>query len=240
MSVSKIQKFIDKPIVCNEVITRQPLLVTSSKGFSIKRNCDLISELGYYLDIKAEAGGQFASLYPWIVKNLPYKVQQFETLVLYVWLGTCDLTFKEGKYIKLRHTTDQQAQQYLVYQINKWIQFVRKFSTVKLIFLEIPPYSITQWNSYKGHANPQIFHQDDKVLLRRICYLNEYLTEVNFQSGVQSPKFILDTLLYRKKQGETRRSHVNYKLFKDGVHPSQLLARCWTKKLIAAVLKDCV
>lgn len=236
MSLSKLQKFLEKPIEAPHSLRYKPVLVTSSKGFSLKHHLDIIQNFGYTIDFHCRAGARFDQSYYWLTKNLSNIVEKNDSVLLYIWLGTCDITTKKGPFISLSHKTDEECNSYLKYHIGNIISFVSKFPTVKLVFLEIPPYSIQRWNDYKGHANSESFAQHDIVLERRVEYLNNYIKEVNSKSGVNSLNFRCDLLQY-KRAG--RKPSINYSLYKDGIHPNPVLARFWMKRLVTKVFSDC-
>lgn len=238
---SKLNKFIQKPIEWEGKLVRRPVLLTSSKGFSLSRNLDIARSLGIEFQIVSKAGARFADYLPWLYRNLQGLVSTHGQITLYIWLGTCDLTVKRGPFIELRHSTDENAQLYLLRYINEFRNFVSSFPTVKLVFIEIPPYSIVEWNRFKGHSDPDSFQSQEKSLRDRILFLNDYLHSVNAELGVRSPSLRVDLLHYRKSRNkETRRVSVNFSLYKDGIHPGKLLARVWFKKIVVAVVRDCV
>ena len=169
MSFSKLNKFICKPIENDgRSLIRKPIILTSSKGFYLRNNLDILNDYGVNADIICKAGARFADYYPWLQRNLANKVKCHDKIVLYVWLGTCDLTVKTGKFINLRHHSNELANQYVTTHINKYIHFISQFESVKLVLVEIPPYSIVEWNRVKGHSNPEYFSEQDSVLRERI------------------------------------------------------------------------
>ena len=110
---------------------------------------------------------------------MPKKVAQFGNNVLYIFLGTCHLTLRKGKYIELRHDNNALAISYLQYQIIRYLQFVFRFQPVFIVFLEIPPYSIETWDKRRGHREPANFHSQDLLLCERILLVNEYIKKSN-------------------------------------------------------------
>ena len=103
--------------------------------------------------------------------------------MIYCFVGTCDLTRfiesnptekrKHQKFIELRHSSDFEAVQSLIYEINRYLKFISKFPSVKIIFLEIPPYSIREWNKAKGHPDPDSFLSQDLALYERLSLVND-------------------------------------------------------------------
>ena len=240
MSKRKLQKYIDRPLNFNGSLTKHAILLSDSKGFSLKSHVDLLDKFNHQIEIIYQSGAQYQTYLNWLHKNLHKKVKIHRQIIIYVYLGTCDLTFKQGKFIKLRHSDELKAFSHIQSQITRYINFVSRFPTVKLVFLEIPPYSIVKYNEAKGHINPQDYHSQDLELTQRIAYANDYLREVNDRRCVAPPRFKLDLLKFRKQEGGKQRVSLNFKLYKDGIHPSYLSARCWMKRIVARMLADCL
>ena len=245
MSQSKIRKYIDRPLHFNGRLRSKPVILSDSKGFSLKPHLDLVHQFQENIIIECRAGARFQDYFHWLRINLITLVQSFGNIVLYIFLGTCDLTFKKGKFTELRHKDDISAISYVKFQIERYLAFVKNFSTVTLVFLEIPPYSIEAWNRAKGHRDPKNFHSQDFILLERIALVNEYIRSVNERSSesrktpLSSPRFKLDLLKFRKEKGGKQRVSINFSNYKDGIHPTCLLARCWMKRIVTQVLIDC-
>ncbi|PJE78473.1 hypothetical protein CI610_02586 [invertebrate metagenome] len=236
MSLSKLKKFLEKPLNAPDSLKFTPVLLTSSKGFSLRNHLDIIECLGYKFDFYCKAGAKFDQSYSWLTKNLSGIIDKHGNITLYIWLGTCDITTKRGPFISLSHSTDEECSDYCKFHIDRLVKFISTFSKVKLVFLEIPPYSIRVWNAYKGHANPESYNQQDVILENRIEILNSYIKDINCRLGVHSLNFRCDLLQY-KRAG--RKPVINYSLYKDGIHPSPVLARFWMKRLVAKAFVDC-
>lgn len=245
MSQSKLRKYIDRPLHFNGRLRSKPVLISDSKGFSLKPHLDLIKQFQENIIIECRAGARFQDYFHWLRSNLHRLVQNFDNIVLYVFLGTCDLTLKKGKFTELRHKNDSSAVSYVKFQIERYLSFVKNFPSVTLVFLEIPPYSIEAWNKAKGHRDPKFFHSQDFILLERIALVNEYIRSVNERSSehrktpLSSPRFKLDLIKFRKEKGGKQRRSLNFSNYRDGIHPTCLLARCWMKHIVAQILIDC-
>lgn len=238
---SKLQKYIERPLYFNGRLKCKPILIADSKGNYLKSHSDIISNFGYSVEFVCRGGARFQDYFHWLRYNLENKVNQYGNIVLYIWLGTCDLSVKKGKFTELRHTDDSTAISYMKFQIDRYISFVSNFPSVTLVFLEIPPYSIKEWNHSKGFHNPQLFHSQDLILLERVSLVNEYIRLVNENTFVTSPRFKLDLLRFRKAKGDkSHRASLNFSTYKDGIHPGYLLARCWMKRLVQQIFKDCL
>ena len=97
-----------------------------------------------------------------------------------------------------------------------------------------------KYNEAKGHINPQDYHSQDLELTQRIAFANDYILEVNDRRCVATPGFKLELLKFRKQEGGKQRVSLNFKLYKDGIHPSYLLARRWIKRIVARMFADCL
>lgn len=241
MSHTKLRKYVEAPIRFSGRLTKQPILIGDSKGNYLKSHSDLIEQFHSFIDFQCRGGARFADYFPWLVKNLQKKVDRYGCITLYIFLGTCDLTTRKGKYIELRHTDDAIAVSYLKYQIDRFFNFVSNFPTVSIVFLEIPPYSIQEWNKSRGHRDYKSFLSQDLALYERLSLVNEYIKTVNERTNVKSPRFHLDLLRTRKCTGDShKRASINFAGYKDGIHPLPLLARCWLKRIIILILADCL
>lgn len=239
MSKNKFQKFIDKPLIRPEQLVYKPILISTSKGNYLKNHVDLARSYNLEIDFHCKPGGRFNDFYIWLNRELPTKLHTHKKVVLYIWLGTCDLSYKSGRFVYLRHVTDNAAVSYLIEQIDKFRKLLLRFGpSVKPVFLEIPPYSIQNWNLVKGHPDPGVFKADDVALGHRIALVNEYISCVNEKHNVLSIKFKLDLLKVRKGK-HSKRISVHFADLKDGIHPTPLLARYWMKRLITRIFIDC-
>ena len=135
---------------------------------------------------------RFLDQYFWLRNNLRRKICKYGHITLYCFLGTCDLTLKKTKYITnsqgknvrrnyidLRHNSDAEAFSYIQTQIQRFIDFLSQFPTVKIVFLKIPLYSIQKYNKYLGNEDYADYRENDFRLTDRIVLCNEYITEVN-------------------------------------------------------------
>ena len=239
MSLSKLEKYLDRPLKASTVQTKYAILLSSSKGNYVKPHSDILNYVGLDVEFACKAGGTFTSQFYWLKRNLPDRVSRYQSVVVFVWLGTCDLTFKKEKYIKLRHETHEEAVGAMTSSIQNFISFSAHFPSVQLYFIEIPPYSIVEWNKYKGHPTPLDYKAQDILLDHRIILVNEFIRQVNEVRGFSSPRFRLNVTRYRKAQGGSQRRSITFNLFKDGIHPGEILARCWMKNLVSKFIYFC-
>lgn len=253
MSKHRVLKYNKRPNNFEGPLKYKPILVSDSKGNYLKNHSHIIEEKGYSIDFVCRGGLRFLDQFYWLKNNLQRKVNTYKHVVLYIWLGTCDLTVKNKivytdsnnkiirrNYIDLRHSSDTTAVTYIQNQIKKYLDFVSHFPTVKIVFLKIPYYSIQYYNKYLGNENFASFRENDLRLTDRITLINDFIQEVNKSNGFRSPNFKKDLQNNRKSHGDIgSRSSLNFSLYKDGIHPDPDLAYCWMKKIITQIFIDC-
>ncbi|MCG8049519.1 MAG: hypothetical protein JAY66_28240 [Candidatus Thiodiazotropha taylori] len=152
---------------------------------------------------------------------------------LYVWLGTCDLTTKAADHsLHLRNRNDDDCYRYVFTQIQRFYQLTAHYKEVKLVFLQIPPYSIVRWHENKCRPVTQGNKQDDLILFRRICYINEFIDTINDSHMVSSVRFKLDLFQEKKTRNRKGRKSVTYSHYLDGIHPNNQLSMVWLKRIV--------
>ena len=232
MSIRKIRKFLEKPIPLEDKhLQKQIILISDSKG-SYLRRVDIYRN--YIFRYICRGGATFRQQYYYVKHNIHTFNRNSHFLI---WLGTCDLTNKNGKYIKLNSKTDSSVRS-ILYFIEQFRELFRRHNFT-YSFLECPPYTIVGWNTSKGHPFPDSFLEDDQTLIHQIALVNERIREINSENLVQSPRFSLD--LYRSHGSKQHAHHCNFnfKLYTDGIHPTEILSQCWLKSIVLHVLKYC-
>ena len=154
---NKLQKYVDRALRHPGRLRIHAILISDSKGNYLRKHHDLISQFGYQIEFQCHGGARFYEYFYWLQKNLVNRVRICGQVVLYIFLGTCELTLKRAKFIDLKHEKDENAVSYVQYQIQRCLNYVSNFPTVSIVFLQIPPYSIQAWNSSRGHRDPSSF-----------------------------------------------------------------------------------
>ena len=253
MSKHRVLKYNKRPTNFIGPLKSKPILLSDSKGNYLREFSYLIENEGYSIEFICRGGLRFLDQYFWLQNNLRKKVDKYGYITLYCFLGTCDLTLKKTKYvtnshgksirknyIDLRHSTDAEAFTYIQTQIDRYVDFVSKFPTVKIVFLKIPLYSIQRYNKYLGNDDYADYRQSDFRLTDRIALCNDYIAEINRSNSVTSPNFKKDVQRDRKANGDIgSRTSLDFSLYKDGLHPNPALAYCWMKKLVTQIFVDC-
>ena len=109
-------------------------------------------------------------------KNIKNFIHRNGRLLLVIWTGTCDLTRKVyvspgdgsrkvNRFVDLSGTTPDEiiAQYQHICELERCL-----WKFIQVLILECPYYSITIWNSVKGHKDISIFEENYRVLHDRI------------------------------------------------------------------------
>ena len=244
MSVASVKKKLrsfltktrDECVVQHTWVRQTPVVLTDSKGrYTIAAANDINSEP--IISWWARSGRTSAQGVQLVSRSLNLLNDTHKTTQLYVWLGTCDLTIKQGRYIHLK-TTDENSVDEILRNFEQIVELVRNVNC-KVTFLHCPIYSIAIYNKYRGHPDVAEFHGYDVILKNQIARLNDninYLNSVNNTSI--SPAFT--RLVYATKRVRNRSSsRYCYELYVDGIHPDILLARVWNMLILRRVIRDC-
>jgi hypothetical protein len=184
MTENKIRKFISKPPSGKR--THQPIILTDSKGNYLKKYAchDVEKQIVWLPKIgaKIEDGTQ------WLKSNISKKIINYGDIWLYVWMGTCNLTSKNKKYISLKSENDEEVDK-IISKYNDIIKIINRYPGTKVTFMETPVYSIKNWNESKGHKDPNVFvEQDENLSIRVITKLPN--SEQSSKGKVKTHKYI--------------------------------------------------
>ena len=117
----------------------------------------------------------------WFVQNQHSPVT-FDRMVMIFFYRTCNVFFICYAVILLQYSKSSRTNS-SVYKTNSVFKqfyfFTKDFDNVKLVFIELPIYSIYWWNKYKGHSNPEQFKSDDCIPHVQIDLLNQYIRDFN-------------------------------------------------------------
>lgn len=234
MTDAKLKRYLQRELHAKE-IKNDLILLTDSKGNYLQRHLTkystdfpAISKIHF----ESHSGRNLVQGLYWLQANIQRLLTCFNKLSIYVWLGTCDLTYKRGRYIYLQHRSDELCCSYISHIIERYYSFLASYSTVTVVFLYIPPYSIVHWNLKKGLPVSDNTRADDLILYNRVCLVNDFIRYCNDRRDVESPRFHLDLRNERKVAGKETRKSITYKKYLDGIHPDELLAEVWLKRII--------
>ena len=226
----------------------QIILVTDSKGHSIRRVLPSLAKL----KIISKSGATAAD--GDLIEEVRNNIKGKNKPVVLVWFGTCELTVKRGKYIKLRNHPYQNAEICLTEYRDFKEKILDTNNNTKIVFLDCPYYSpkkyhILNKSTTKGQNEPDVKGDsnnqevisnkkkrkvipplyEDKNLSSVVDYFNNHLKLLN---DLKTPRFTTDIIASHKKTDTRTKYRKNYNLYYDGIHPIRPLAKLWMYKLI--------
>ena len=245
MTARKLNNFIEKAYVLpHGPQTHTPILLSDSKlKYLLRVSRDPVEKEWY---TSYEEGRTCEQGYDWIREKLDSKIERYQQVWVYVWLGTCNLTTKpkKSKYIYLT-SQDNSAALNLVRYYHKINNYIQSRSAAKVTFLEIPIYSIYEFNYHNQHDNPDQFRDDDAKLRSQIYYVNGKIREINYNNRCHSPVFSTDITRTSKERSPyntneyIKRKKYSWWMYIDGIHPGFLLGSVWFRKITQRALRDC-
>ncbi|MEW8545261.1 MAG: hypothetical protein AB2693_17190 [Candidatus Thiodiazotropha sp.] len=254
MSVSRLQKNIDSvsdqsSLKTGDKPVSTPLILSDSKGKYLKRVVNRNSNIERSIVWQCKGGATSSERLDWLRSHSTDLIEKYRSVTLYVWVGTCDFTVKDSthhgkgkhsrksrKFISIRDPDT--AFKKFKHNLNSLKKHCAR-KHIQVTFLHVPYYSIEAYNAQKGHENPVVFKNDDKILTDLIKRANSFINDLNCEVNSYSPKFNEDLVRSRKKRGSSQRYSINLKLLHDGLHPCETLARSWLASLTRKITKDC-
>ena len=129
----------------NTELSRETIIFSDSKGFSLR---DVLNDrLNQKISVIAKSGANiYNDSHYYKVKSA---VKKSKRPIVIVWLGTCDITGKKGKYVSVKTYPYQKIE----FAISKNRTLKSRLSQANpeatVVFLECPYYSITRFNKFK-------------------------------------------------------------------------------------------
>ncbi|CAG2254280.1 unnamed protein product [Mytilus edulis] len=159
MSERKLEKYLKRklPEITSEK-SSTPILISDSKGNYLKTHTE--TEIYHEIRWYCERGRSTIAGYSWLESNIQRLTDRLDSIHVYVWLGTCDLTSYKLPFISLALPTDN------IYHAS------RQIPELAFNFSEIPIYSIVEWNKYQKHQQPSSFNPQDEILISQLEKLN--------------------------------------------------------------------
>lgn len=217
---------------------RTPVLLSDSKGFYLKDQVTINPER--FLEFWGDRGDSADDCLHFLRTHLSDEVERLGQISLFIWIGTCDLTIKTGKYIDVS-SHDSSSAYKLIEKLKQIYLFVRHFKeSVRLTFLQIPVYSIYEWNSKYGRDWDN-YQAKDVILHKNISIVNNYISDLNRILNVAvSPQFSEDLQKSKKKNPSSKIKYsYAFDMYTDGIHPSPVLAKLWLTRLCKLVHDTC-
>lgn len=231
MSESRLLKHIAKGTAVSDNLTFTPVFVSDSKGNYLKY-CATDNKIQWLY----KGGTNSRDIFNWLEKNVRKLTKKYGRIRIYVWIGTCDLTSKSGRYISLKPDS-------ALTELKHNLQHIKDTyisDRVCLTFLQVPYYSISIWNEKKGHKEPELFKCDDNKLNELIDSVNVFIDKLNTEINSYTPKFNQDLLRSRKRRNSKSRYSLNFNLLPDGIHPGKNLSKAWLTSLIKNINSECL
>ena len=204
MSTSNIRKYLrEQPQNPTGTQNRIPILISDSKGFTLRNNCP---DFTFPFELWCIPGTRKTQD---IVKNrIEMATIRHKRIAIYFWFGTCDLTEKTGKYIRLRNKTLKTVDN-IIQEHQRLLNYVEKFgSEVIITIVDCPLLSIQKWNSHfkpnKRTSKTKIEEDinEDKILTKQLSILNKKIWELNIKIG---NKPIKTSQFYFRTRGNKRK-----------------------------------
>lgn len=244
MSTSNIRKYLrEQPQKPTGIQNRIPILISDSKGFTLRNNCP---DLAFPFELWCIPGARTTQLVDIVKNRIEKAIIRHKRIAIYFWSGTCDLTEKIGKYIGLCSKTLKTVD-HIIQEHQRLLNYVEKFGPeVTITIVDCPLLSIQKWNSHfkpnKRTSKTKIEEDinEDKILTKQLSILNKKIWELNIKIG---NKPIKTSQFYFRTRGNKRkpcRHSVKISLnTQDGVHPGKLICQKITKLLLLDSYKQC-
>ncbi|CAC5401871.1 unnamed protein product [Mytilus coruscus] len=245
MSENKLWKFLNRPASSHPSTpcSYTPILLSDSKGNYLK---EFLGNTVVDNKVKCwcKSGSTVEKSYYWLKANIENKILIHGKLWIYIWLGTCNITTKEGNFISIS-SEDNQAVLNITHYFQEFSTLIQKYPECKITFLEIPVFPIESFNKSRNHPDPKVFKNQDLKLQDQIYELNSCIRHTNSTINSHSPQFSCD--LYRRSnyrrgnnhRNPAARAFYNFYLYLDGIHPERILAQVWLRKILKQMKTDC-
>ena len=241
MSEAKLDTFLEKPLDAEKnAITRHPVLLTDSKGYSLKKNHQGI----FPLELWAESSKTLANRIDVLERSVQRLSETHDKSIVYIWAGTCDLTLRTkvgGKpKIAIRNKGTETVDN-IKRQVERAFEIVKRFhGKVQIKFVDVQPVSTEKHNRTAGSlTDASVAHGEDLRITEQVLEINKIIREISKQNNAQTVGLTRFISKSRGKKGGKNRYSVSFDLYDDGVHPNQKLSNVFTKALQEDILKEC-
>ena len=203
------------------------VLLSDSKGSRLQQIDNKEVDIEYLCFPGATTAYAFEQLK---LKLFPIIAKHKKPAVIYVWLGTCDITRKSGRKIEIRRFNSEC--EYIIEQYKNIRDFLVK-EGCRVKFVGLPVYSVSKYNQFRSGSRTE-YKAEDIEVIRQINILNEAIVELNSELSRNTLKFNCDLVVSRRG----RRVTYNYSLLSDGLHPGYLLSQKWLRKLQLDIVRE--
>ena len=123
---------------------RTPILVSDSKGLTLRNFCP---DYKFPFEHWCKSGARTKDLTKLIKERTEKALQRHGKILIYLWAGTCDITYKSGKKIRIRDK-DNTTVKNIIKEYQSITEYLEQFGTdVKLKIVDLPILSIEKWNT---------------------------------------------------------------------------------------------
>lgn len=232
MSAAKLIKYSARlEANCKKVTTqnRPVIFLSDSKGFRIEAADSEESDLEILYISQSGANIQDQEIIDSLFQVLS-KIKRKYNPIIFIWLSTCDLTFKQGKFVYVRRNLAARVN--IIAELYRTVkaEIINKRHNSTVIYLPCPDYSIVEWNGRKGHSDPDSFKTDQVLLESCIRTLNQEIFSINGSSNILAPNLHSDVIQSTGRHNGIKYK-ANYKLLADGIHPKTELAKLWLLRI---------
>ena len=168
-------------------LSGETIIFSDSKGFSLR---DVLNDrLNQKISVIAKGGANiYNDSHYYKVKSA---VKKAKRPIVIVWLGTCDITGKKGKYVSAKTYPYQKIEFALSKNRTLKSRLLQANPEATVVFLECPYYSITKiTNSNSKTATNKYYQRNaiaaskaDKQVCCMVDYFNEHLRLINRNCG---------------------------------------------------------
>ena len=213
----------------------QIYIITDSKGKYIKPV--IPGRLRSKINIFYKSGANINSE---IIDEAIQKIKHEHYPIVLIWLGTCEITTKTGKFCTLSKYPYQQVEEILTQYREAKDKIKHSNRNANIYFMECPYYSILTWNKSQGKKYSSNEEREvqklDNELKSVVNYFNQQLMLINREHIV--PRISQDQIIASKRKRSRRTKYrVNYRLLYDGIHPKRILARLWIHRFVKLARK---
>ena len=221
-------------------LTRHPVLLTDSKGYSLKSNHKGI----FPLELWAESSATLENRIDYLESKVQELSETNNKSIVYIWAGTCNLTSRtkvDGKSkIAIRSKGNDTVDNYRR-QVERAFSIIERFhGKIQIKFVDVQPVSTEVHNRGTGTlVNASIAHSEDLQITEQTKEINNIIRTISKENNAQTVGLSRFIYKARGKKGGKNRYSVNFELYNDGIHPAGKISHVFVKALQEDILKEC-
>ena len=142
MSNVKLVKFINKTTVAPTSRKKYtPVILSESKGKWLNEKVNSTNQVENEIIWWSKGGSKSKNRYDWLRRNIQYKINQLGPIWIYIWIGTCDVTTYNKKYISIAsHGTE--LIDHIIDYYRKCIDLITEYDNCRVTILLETLYTI--------------------------------------------------------------------------------------------------